>query len=527
MKRRAVPRRAARALVATALAAALAALGCGESEPSGPLPPAAMLAEAGFIDVEPVTYTVRGGAAPVTMTSSRARLFYNFHPAGDGAEERPLMVIYSGGPGASTGILLGGNTAPRTLDAGRTGGARSAPNPVSWTAFAHLLYIDARGAGFSYGVAGGMDDAAARAAEFSVRNFNSFLDAADVVRATLRFLSAHPRLGGARVVLAGESYGGVRTEVALHLLHHPALYDEGAALFEDRALAAEIRAHFAAAGTTAASQFDRAVLLQARLSSPHQQAAAGAALEAEGSLIAAVAEETGVPFVACKEKLTLCTPFQNVLDYLDEAGRDIYDVRKPAGDAFARYAEIGARLEDPALLPEALGVALDDLEGLSAKARAGAYRLAEATPQAEPLSKKFGALLPYDRYFEMALFDLIGAPFSGNAAQALGIERQHARYGELFLEDLLSVRFFVTNAAFDAVIWTPGLPAALALYSDVVAAAQAKDGDIIVDYKPGAFGLAGGASRSFRFATYDSSGHSVSLDQPDELAADIETWLAE
>jgi pimeloyl-ACP methyl ester carboxylesterase len=486
-----------------------------------------MLPEAGFIDIEPVTYAVRGGAGTFEATSSRARLFFDFHPAKDSEDERPLMVLYSGGPGASTGILLGGNTAPRTLDQARTEGAASAPNPASWTSFSHLLYIDARGTGFSYGVANDMDDDAARAAEFSVRNFNPFLDAADIVRAILRFLQDHPRLRGARVVLAGESYGGVRTEVALHLLHHPSRYDEGAALYEDSALAAEIRDHFAAAGTTAAAQFDRAVLLQPRLSSPHQQAAAGAALEAEGSLLFDVAAETGVPFVPCKDKLTPCAPFQNVLDYFEEAGRDIYDVRKPAGDAFARYADIGARLEDPAVIADALGVELGAVAGLSAKAREGAYRLADAAPEAEPLSSKLGSLPAHDRYFEMELFDLIGAPFSGSAAKALGIERQHARYGELFLEDLLTVRVFVTNAAFDAVIWTPSLPAALAMYTDVVASAHASDGDITVDYKPGAFGLQGAASRSFRFATYDSSGHSVSLDQPEELAADIEAWLGE
>src|SRR5262249_27449220 len=147
--------------------------------------------------------------------------------------------------------------------------------------------------------------------------------------------------------------------------------------------------------------------------------------------------------------------------------------------------------------------------------------------EAEPLASTLGEIAPYDRYFEVELFDLIGAPFAGSAAQALGIERQHARYGELFLEDLLTVRAFVSNAAFDAVIWTPSLPAAVARSTDVVAGAQAKDGEVTVDYKPGAFGLTGGASRSFRFVTYASSGHSVSLDQPEDLAADIAAWLDE
>src|SRR5262249_9662724 len=163
----------------------------------------------------------------------------------------------------------------------------------------------------------------------------------DIVRAVLRFLDEHPRLRSAPVVFAGESYAGVRTEVALHLLHHSERYDTGAALYEDPALAAEIRAHYDCAGTTAAAQFDRALFFEPRISSPQQQAAAGEALEAKGSVIWAVADETGVPFVPCIDQPAPCTPFQNILDYLAAAGRDIYDVRRPAGDAFARYGDIG------------------------------------------------------------------------------------------------------------------------------------------------------------------------------------------
>lgn len=511
------PSRLAPPVLATLLAA------CAEPLPDEPVLPA----EAGFLELPPVAYAVRGGATSLSATTSTARLFFSFHPADEAPEEKPIVVLHSGGPGASTAILLGGNTAPVTLDAARTGGEETASNPDSWTAFANVLHLDARGTGFSYGVAEGMEDQAARAAEFSVRNFNSFVDAADLVRAVLRFLRGRPRLRALPIVFAGESYAGVRTSLALHMLHHPDRYGPGAEPYEDAALAAEIEEHFTAAGTTAAEQLDRAVLLQPRLSSPQQQSAAGAALEAPGSPLHAVAEETGVPFVPCADQPPPCSPFANVVSYLADAGRDLYDIRKPAGDAFARFAEIGARLEDPAIFPLATGIDPADIPELAPEARAQAYRLVDASPEDEPLTAALGALAPHDRYFEIELFDLIGAPFAGADAQSLGIERQHGRYGLYFLEDAIAVRFFVTNAAFDAAIWTPALPEALMMYTGEVAGVHMEGEALVIEYQPSAFGGAAAASREVRFVPYAGSGHSVSLDEPSKLSADVRAWLAD
>jgi pimeloyl-ACP methyl ester carboxylesterase len=507
-----------------ALAALLAAAGCGEPDaaPSGP--------EAGFIEIEPVDYQIHGDATAVHLTSSRARLFYDFHPADENPGQRPLIVLYSGGPGASTAILLGGNTAPLTLDPERTEDGGPAPNDASWTAFANLLYVDARGTGFSYGIAPGLSDDTTHAMEFTVRNFNPFLDAADVVRVILRFLDAHPALRSSRVVLAGESYGGVRTEVALHLLHHPERYETTASLYADPSLTSEIRGHFARAGTAAEDQFDRAILLQPRLFTPNQQAAAGAAFEEPGSLLHAVADQTGMPYVPCSQLGAGCSPFTNAVQYLASVDRDLYDVRKPAGAELARYAGIGNHFESEAVLSQILGVRAADIEDLLPPARVDAYRLSAPAELDEALAQPHGpfpALPAYDRYFETELFDLLGAPFAGTAAQTLGIERQHARYGLYFLEDLLDVRMFVTNAAFDADIFTPSLPDAIAMYTDQVKSVHKAEGAVTVDLKPGAFGApAEGASRSFTFVTYDASGHSVTLDQPEKLSADLRNWLS-
>lgn len=484
--------------------------------------------QAGFILVPPAEYTVRGGATSLTATTSAARFFVSFQPAD--SNYVPLVVMHSGGPGASTAILLAGNTAPVTLDPARTGGEMATHGPASWTSFAHMLYVDARGTGFSYGIADGMEDEAARAAEFTVRNFNTFVDAADLVRVVLRFVREAPSLRATPIVFAGESYAGIRTSIALHMLHHPERYGAGAEPYEDVALVAQIESHFAAAGTTAEEQFGRAILLQPRLSSPHQQAAAGAALEAPGSVLSQVAGETGVPFVPCSDQPAPCSAFANVVDYLAEAGRDLYDVRRPAGATFARYEEIGARIEDPGGFQKAIGVPSEDVPWLGPENRENAYRLIEASPGEERLDAWLGGeIAPYDRYFEIELFDLIGAPFAGAEAQSLGIERQSERHGLYFLEDALAVRFFVTNAAYDAAIWTPSLPDALAMYTDEVAGVHTDGDELTIEYHPGAFAgpETSQTSRPVRFVPYEAAGHSVSLDMPRKLATDVRAWLAE
>src|SRR5262245_14597516 len=114
--------------------------------------------EAGFVEIEPVTYAIHHDGTRTEMTSGRARLFYAFQAADDRPEERPLAVIFNGGPGAATGILFGFSTARQTLDPARSGGALVGPNAASWTRFANLLYVDARGTGFSYGEVDGVED---------------------------------------------------------------------------------------------------------------------------------------------------------------------------------------------------------------------------------------------------------------------------------------------------------------------------------------------------------------------------------
>ena len=100
--------------------------------------------EAGFIAIEPVEFVVGKGGKANARTSGPARLFYSFRPAADLQPGRPLFVLFNGGPGSSTGVLMALGTGPQRLV------PEVEDNPGSWATMGHLLYIDARGTGFSY-----------------------------------------------------------------------------------------------------------------------------------------------------------------------------------------------------------------------------------------------------------------------------------------------------------------------------------------------------------------------------------------
>lgn len=499
----------------------------GPPRDPGPPPPepTALVDEAGFVEILPYGYAIHHEGERAERSAGQARLFWSFQPADDAPEQRPLLVIFNGGPGGASGILFGLSTARSTLDPARTDGAAVAPNPASWTRFANLLYVDARNTGYSYLLAADPDDADARASALSTSSFNPFVDGADLVRVVLRFLAAHPSLRAAPVALVGESYGGIRASVALHLLLHHDRYATGAAGYEDPALVDEIEAHLDAVhgagardAAQVASQFFGQILLQPRLSSEDQNQVAGALLEAPESPLWDVAEATGVPFVPCAQVGPTCDPYDHALAFIGSAGRDYYDLRQPAGWTLARYAELEPAFQDAAVMETALGVAPLAIEGLPAEERGGAFRLRDASPQAEALAVELGALAPADRYHRIELFDLLGAPFVSAEAQALGIDRRDRRWGALFLENLRSVRTFVSEAPNDVVILSAALPGALARYDELVQSAGAAPDGLEVRY-------ADGETRIVSLRAYPASGHSITLHEPEQLAQDIDDWL--
>lgn len=377
------PRRAT--IVAVFLPLLIAVLaGCSDRsapEPSGPLAP-----EAGFVEIEPVSFSLRADGAELDLVSDPTRIFYSFHPAEGGALERPLFVFFNGGPGCPTSdALLSVNTAPITLDPAYNGGRTIGRSSVSWARLGHLLYVDARMTGFSYGLLPDPADDEARSAAFDVQNFNPYLDAADVLRVVLRFLAAHPELRSTPVVLVGESYGGVRATLMLHMVLHPERYAGGGAIYRDDALVAEIHEHLAAAfpdeqgrpaGEVAARQFDRQVLIQPLLSGHAQDRASAALFLEPGSVIHRIADEIGVPWTPCDPTDTKCEPYTDALDFVERvAQRDVYAYTEPTGFLVELFDRYGQTILDPRFLEALLETDIHAIGGLGASARKLAFRL--------------------------------------------------------------------------------------------------------------------------------------------------------
>jgi hypothetical protein len=439
--------------------------------------------EAGFFDVPP-----QAQGEPYA-----GRIFYVFQPADDDAAHKPVAVFLAGGPGYPASLdLLPYGIARSTLTAPYLAGAPPVTNPARWTTFANVLVLDERQSGFSYGLRGDPDGASPNAN----CAFSPIDDAADVVRSLLQFLDGHPALTAAPVVFVGQSYGGARATLALDLL----LRYPTEASRADAALGGAIQAHYDAAfpdrsgavlGEKAAvAQFGHAVLLQ--------------------------------PLVLGSLQYTTQSRLMPDDPYVGSppAGRDPYDVRQPAGWTTGLEENAAMQIADPSGGPSLLGVPPASIPRLGPASRAGAFRTAAPpSPGAmaidAALASALGPLGSDDAYF---VYPGTACPVGG-LLQGIGSANE-------FVENLDGgVRTFISDARYDAVIYSPAIPATLEPAGTVVVDTAPRAGVA----RPGWFRvtLDGGAMPiDVRFPLYDSAGHFVSVGQPQDLRDDVAAWYA-
>jgi len=530
--------------------------------------------EAGFIAIEPVTFFFHFGSYlnRLVLKSSRALIWYSYQAADQDRPETPLFIFFNGGPGSATSSgLMSMYTGRYTLDNRLENGGGDAfiANPVPWTRMGHLLYIDARQAGFSYNLMDRVEDEGKRFQEFNAQNFNSFFDAADYIRVLLRFLAAHPALQRRPVVIVGESYGGVRATAMLHLLLNYADYKNGRETYQDLALSDEIQSHFNAVFPQYAGQvvppevivrqFGHQVLIQPALSLNYQEETAVEMLSRPGSLLYKIGEEAGVPYDPAR--------YPDPLDFVEAAGRDYYIYTKPRGWLNGFFGNAGVLLRSVRNLSLVTGTDATGIRDLYASSRAAAYRVVLTTysgslaplnvspvikalfmtparleapdliQEAGDLSAVFGSLRPWDRYFLSSNGNANWAFHVYNVAMVRGydIHSWEPRYGRMFLKNVAHVRTFITNAALDLVVYTDALPPSLAKHSEVLVSSQHitqggedRPGKIVLNYRTSAFpDIPGLTTRIIRFPLYRTSCHAVSLTQPGELYADVSGWLRE
>lgn len=534
--------------------------------------------EAGFMDIEPVTFHFQYGSYfnRLEFQSSQARIWYSFHAADNRSEQKPLFVFFNGGPGSATSSgLLSMYTSRYTLDNSidNGGGDHYIPNPVSWTAIGNLLYVDARQAGFSYNQMALVNNFNARFREFNSQNFNCFFDAADFIRVILRFLAAHPQLRDNPVVIVGESYGGTRTLTLLHILLNYAAYGNGQEIFQDQALSQEIQAHYDVVfpqyqgqivpPEVIVNQFGHQILIQPTTSFGYHYQMMEEEFHRPGSVIYKIGEEVGIPYDP--------DVYEDFYYFVrDVAGRDLYIYTKPRDWLNGFFGNAAILLRFTQNLSMVTGVDATAIPQMYASTRTNAYRIYDteyafglmpdtgadpfvklhflrsarleaSSVRQEPgdMASVFGPLQPWDRYFLSTNYHANWAYHVFNVARVRGYEVHYYdnRFGRMFLQNVAHVDTFITNAAYDLVVYTPVLPQSLALHDDILESVQhvkrsidgeERPGKIILNFRPSAFpDLSEIGTRIIRFPFYKDSCHAVSLTQPQDFFADVSQWLRE
>jgi hypothetical protein len=456
----------------------------------------ALAAEGGFFEFVGGNYVSEG----VARVSPGHRIWYSFQPATAAPESKPLAVFFNGGPGSATSAFLFSlNTGPFTLDPAKTGTAQIAANPSAsnWAQFANLLYIDAPGTGFSYPIA--LDNGDQPSVGIDLDH-----DAALMIRVIVRFLDRHPALSGNPVVLVGESYGRTRSTLMLdHLLNYQSL-TATTALYQNPALHDDLVQHFAAvfpqdnpqtlSAAKVASQFGHQVLIQ--------------------------------PVVAGDNQWDLNSPNSAVCPV---SSYEIYQCDEPDGWYLQTSQLVASRLTTLATLKQALGIDPTTIAWLYTSARTRAYGRSGTTVSAgtPEMNATFGTLGVGDNYFLILNTNVLSS-YDSNA------RNWHDRkIGISFINDVVYVSTFITNAKFDMMVYTPAIAPALRDYTDLVATSVYdsasrtgfdRAGWIEIGYAQGV--IPSPTTREIRFPFYASAGHSVSTREPDHLLADVMQWYA-
>jgi hypothetical protein len=310
-----------------------------------------------------------------------------------------------------------------------------------------------------------------------------------------------------------------------------------------------------------AGQFGHQVLIQPTLSSRYQSEVAQEMFIRPGSVIHQLAEDVGIVF----EPGYYDIPFTFVYDV---AGRDLYNFTQPSDWLFGYFFNAAERLRSTASLARITGVDVTGIPEMYAAARANAYRVYDTSDpdtQAAPavldhddiqfrhlsrveaargsdgsgdLETVFGTLQPWDRYFisSNSAANYAFHYYSVALARGYDVHYSEPRFGRMFLKNTAFVDTFVTNAAYDLVIYSPAIPPALARHVEILEqvvhdrnprAGEARPGLIELHYRGDAFpDVSVPGVREIRFPYYAESCHAVSLTEPRALFEDVSEWLA-
>jgi choice-of-anchor A domain-containing protein len=470
-------------------------------------------AEAGFMEV------IGGGyvAESQNRTTPTHRVWYSFTPAQIQAKTKPLVIFFNGGPGAATSsILFPFNTGNWTLDPAVAGANKIvATNPgANWSTFANLLYIDAPATGFSYPVQSGTSKPSV--------GIDLDRDAGVFNIVLLRFLKRHPEILANRVIIAGESYGGVRATFMLQHLYNYASLGTTGSPYIDLQVSNEERDYFSRVfGTTTptvtqiATKFGHQALIQPAVAgnaqflnlsvgTPQQFNYAGNCLSPTCSNLIPGAPGGGLP--TC----------------------DAYNCDK--GPTFSADLENTAttNLAVVNTLSTAVGANVRNIEWMKATSRTNAYGRNQGDIVPSPdMTAVFGALPSAEDNYFLSFNDAVNDGFPG--AGSWSDSGPSLRTATSFANHLHNgVTTFITAAKFDLVIKSAEIPFGinqLGFLGGGVGYDQAFPTGLP---RPGAFSLFYDAAltdgRTVTMPHVYNSGHGVTMRTPIDLLSDVKQW---
>jgi hypothetical protein len=502
-----------------AVAAAFSLSACA---PQDTQRPATASPEIGLLALEPTSYELNG----TQLNAAAARLFYSYLPATTDDDSAPLFVLTGGGPAASMLFLLG-FAGPYKLDG--VSSPSLVENADDWSSLAHLLFIDARNSGLSHGVHPNVANELERRAAFSADNYNVYQDAADVLSALLSFLEAKPALAQRKVYFVAQSYGGLRASVMLHFLLDHAAYANRERNYYSERLSAQIGRFFAEqfeqvpTKTQIAERFRGQILLQPVLAGARQDQQTGRLFEEPGSIVEQLAVEQNVTYVRCAAKPPPCDALANAHQLLEQLNRSRYDARTDTKWLDRHLAFVSEGANAPHTLAALLNTTEQELSTVLRQARTGAYRFgapsfANTAPRGN-LEAAFGSLEPWDSYFLALNYEALNA-FSSTQVEAMQAHRNADIFGSLFLHNARYVNTMVTRARHDLQIYGKALPFALASYPELKSVNELTAPErLLLEY-------ADGSQRTLFTPTYAQSSHAVARDEPTQLKADVQRFLA-
>lgn len=435
----------------------------------------ALAPEAGFLEIPSHAFHLDG----TEHVSARQRMWYVFRPARERDPGIPLLVIFNGGPGAGTGILFGANTSDYTLDPHRTEAVGISEHP--WTDFAHLLYVDAAYAGFSYALP---PDVAPWSAEH---------DASLLWHTVLAFIERHPALARAEIVPVGESYGGLRALLMLEQALDPDALTDPESHYRDPTLGEAFARHAQARTSSCASEKDGAVA-----------SASSRMISIQGALVG-LSLLHGGPREGCVP------------------APDMYACQYPDGWTHTTLLQMFARLRTPTVLSEVTGVDVSTIAWMHGQERAGATPVtADQYASDETDMRSVFGELPVGQQYYIGL-----ASSAGQHEGSVGMVGDPRAFMDTFLDSAARADIFMTDAKYDLVVQSPQLVPALQASTRVASVTLAESDAWQRELRIHLFGdePEAGDTRSFPFVTYDA-GHMVTLSAPAQLAEDLRRWLA-